>query len=103
MQVIAASIIGLSGASAFLKYSNTQYRNQAISIAEDELTFDQANKIFQEEDWTANSDKLRVHMYAIKAVWFNLVKGILWMFKLMRNKGAGYDLQTCMQGYEIQS
>lgn len=94
MQVIAASIIEFSGASAFLKYSNTQYRNQAISIAGDELTLDQANKIFQEEDLTANSDKLRVHMVCYHSSLVNLVKGILWIFKLMRNKGAGYDLQN---------
>lgn len=91
MQVIAASDIGFFGASAFLKYSNPQYRNQAISIAGDELTFDQANKIFQEE----TGQPIPTSYGFIASSLVNLVKGIRLMFKFMRNEGTGCDLETC--------
>lgn len=45
---IATSDIGVFGAQAFLQPESPEYKNRAISLAGDELTFGQFNQVFRE-------------------------------------------------------
>lgn len=49
LAMIACADIGFFGAQGFLQPESPDYRNKAISLAGDELTFDTANKIFTEK------------------------------------------------------
>ncbi|MCJ1310418.1 hypothetical protein MMC25_004082 [Agyrium rufum] len=49
LQVIDTKDIGAFGAAALLEPESEVYRNQAISIAGDELSFEEANAIFQQK------------------------------------------------------
>ena len=49
LQVIATTDIGPFGAAAFLEPEDPTYNNKAISLAGDELTFEDANEIFKEK------------------------------------------------------
>lgn len=46
---VATSDIGFFGAQAFLQPENPDYKNKAISLAGDDLTFDQINEVFKEK------------------------------------------------------
>ena len=46
--LVATSDIGFFGAQAFLQPENPEYKNNAISLAGDELTFGQLNQLFRE-------------------------------------------------------
>lgn len=48
LQLISVVDIGYFGAQAFLKYGSKEYRNTAISLTADELTFKAASKICKE-------------------------------------------------------
>lgn len=48
LQFVATSDIGFFGAQAFLQPENPEYKNKAISLAGDELTFGQLSKVFRE-------------------------------------------------------
>jgi uncharacterized protein YbjT (DUF2867 family) len=49
LQLISVVDIGWFGAQAFLEWQSKEYRNTAISLAADELTFNEANKICKEK------------------------------------------------------
>ncbi len=91
MQVIAASDIGWFGASAFLHSSSADYGNAALSIAGDELTFNEANEIFQQE----TGQPIPTSYGFIASSLVNLVKGVRLMFRYMRTDGTGCDVQKC--------
>ena len=49
LALIATSDIGLFAAQGFLQPDNPDYKNQAISLAGDELTFEEINQVFKEK------------------------------------------------------
>lgn len=77
---VATSDIGFFGAQAFLQPENPDYRNKAISLAGDDLTFDQLNDIFKKElgypipttfDFLARFLKWMVSELGIMFKWFD--------------------------------
>lgn len=88
MQVIAASDIGWFGASAFLHSSAPDYRNAAISLAGDDLTYGEANQIYQKE--TGQPIPTSYGFIATSLV--SMVKGVRLMFKFMRTQEVGADI-----------
>lgn len=88
MQVIAASDIGWFGASAFLNSSAPDYRNAAISLAGDDLTYGEANQIYQKE--TGQPIPTSYGFIATSLV--SMVKGVRLMFKFMRTQEVGADI-----------
>lgn len=88
MQVIAASDIGWFGASAFLHSSTPDYRNAAISLAGDDLTYGEANQIYQKE--TGQPIPTSYGFIATSLV--SMVKGVRLMFKFMRTQEVGADI-----------
>ena len=49
MQLIDSTDIGVFGARAFLNWEDKEFKNQAVTLAADRLTFEQANGIFMEK------------------------------------------------------
>jgi len=49
MQLISTVDVGWFGAQAFVKSQSNEYRNTAASLATDELTFNEASKIWKEK------------------------------------------------------
>lgn len=69
---IATSDIGFFAAQGFLQPDNPEYKNRAISLAGDELTFDEVNQVFK--------DKLG---YPVPTTYEFLGRFIKWMIKEM--------------------
>ncbi|KAH7158320.1 hypothetical protein DER46DRAFT_626853 [Fusarium sp. MPI-SDFR-AT-0072] len=87
LQLIAVSDIGYFAAQAFM--APERYKGQAISLAGDELTFDQASRIFQEK--TGQGIPLTFGIVAWLVLFF--LKGIGAMFKWMQDEGFGANVQ----------
>ncbi|KAF7555918.1 hypothetical protein G7Z17_g1797 [Cylindrodendrum hubeiense] len=87
LQVIAVSDIGLFAAQAFM--NPDQYNGRALSLAGDELTFDDAAKIFKQK--TGQTIPTTFGFMG----WFVLymVKDVGTMFKWMEDEGFGANLQ----------
>ncbi|KAH8589584.1 nucleoside-diphosphate-sugar epimerase family protein [Bisporella sp. PMI_857] len=86
-QVIAVSDIGYFAAQAFIHPE--KYRGQAISLAGDELTFDEAAKVFKEK--TANSLPTTFGFVASLVLYTAKEVGV--MFKWFQDEGFGADIQ----------
>lgn len=88
MQVIAASDIGWFGATAFLRSSSPDYRNAALSLAGDNLTYGEANQIYQNE----TGQPIPTSYGFIASSLVGMVKGVRLMFKFMRTQEVGADI-----------
>ncbi|KAM0227879.1 hypothetical protein ACHAPO_011168 [Fusarium lateritium] len=86
-QLIAVSDIGYFAAQAFT--SPERFKNQAISLAGDELTFDQVAKLF--EKTTGQDAPVTFGIVARLMLFF--VKGIGAMFKWMQDEGFCANVQ----------
>ncbi|KAL8774480.1 MAG: hypothetical protein Q9209_000853 [Squamulea sp. 1 TL-2023] len=89
LQLVATEDVGWFAAQAFLNPSD--YENKSLSLAGDELTFEQANKIFKEKVG-----------YGMPLTFGFLAKAGLWaskdfgsMFEFFRKEGFGADIQGC--------
>jgi len=88
LQVIATTDIGAVGARAFLENDNPLFKNKGISLAGDELTFEEANKIFLEK--TGQGIPVTFGFLATLLLWAS--KDMRLMFKFFVAKGYGADL-----------
>lgn len=88
LQVIATSDIGPFGAAAFLDPENPTYKNKAISIAGDELTFNEANKIFKTK--TGQEMPTTYEFLTRIALWAFAEVGT--MFRWFATDGFGADI-----------
>jgi len=88
LQVIATTDIGAVGAEAFLENDNPTYKNKGISLAGDELTFEDANKIFLEK--TGQEIPVTFGFLATLLLWASTDMGR--MFKFFVEKGFGVDI-----------
>lgn len=101
LQVIATADIGVVGAKAFLENDNPTYKNKGISLAGDELTFEEANKIFLEK--TGQEIPITFGFLASFVLWVSEEMGR--MFKFCVEKGFGADiaavqkLNEALQGF----
>ncbi|MCJ1390208.1 hypothetical protein MMC18_003066 [Xylographa bjoerkii] len=89
LQVIATTDIGPFGAAAFLEPENPEYKNKAYSLAGDELTWDEAERIFVEK--TGQSIPTTYGFLATFALW--ALKDVGLMFQFFRERGFGADVK----------
>ena len=89
LQVVDTNDIGVLGANAFLQPSSPEYQNKAISIAGDELTFEQADTIFKEK----TGQPIPVTYSFFTTIMFWLLGDISKMFKFFDEKGYSVDIQ----------
>jgi hypothetical protein len=88
MQLIATSDVGVFGAQAFIDADSAEYKNKSISLAGDELTFDEMKAIFEKK----TSATLPTTYAFIAAIIQWLSKDFGYMMKWMRTDGFGVDL-----------
>lgn len=78
LQLVATEDIGIFAAKSFLDVE--QFKNRAISLAGDELTFEELDKIFLEETGAKSPQ-----------TWGLAVKAVFWMSTEMRNMFAWFE------------
>ena len=83
LQVVDTEDIGRLGANAFLASSTPEYENKAISVAGDELTFEDADKAFEQE--TGQHIPTTFSFIASMAMWMS--HDISAMFKFFNDPG----------------
>jgi hypothetical protein len=88
LQLIATSDIGFFAAEAFMKPK--EYLNERISIAGDELTYDEFKTIFEENTGQNLPTTYRVIWAAING----MVKELSYMFQWFRDVGYGADIPS---------
>ncbi|KAK6531188.1 hypothetical protein TWF281_008013 [Arthrobotrys megalospora] len=86
LQLIATTDIGFFAAEAFMKPN--EYKGQKISLAGDELTYDEFKKIFEEK----TGDKLPTTFKFIGSALNYMVKDFGLMFKWFNDVGYGADI-----------
>ncbi|MCJ1473585.1 hypothetical protein MMC13_002236 [Lambiella insularis] len=90
LKVIATTDIGNFGATACMEPENPEYRNKALLLAGDDLTFDEADKIFKEK--TGQGMPTTYGFLASLLLW--AVKDMGLMFRFFREKGFGADIEV---------
>ncbi|CAJ0549963.1 Ff.00g065580.m01.CDS01 [Fusarium sp. VM40] len=93
LQLIAVSDIGYFAAQAFM--DPQRYKGQAISLAVDELTFDQAAKIFEK----ATGQRIPLTFGFVASIVLFLLKGIVAMFQWMVEEGFGASVQELRESH----
>ncbi|KAJ4297509.1 hypothetical protein N0V90_005401 [Kalmusia sp. IMI 367209] len=88
LQLIATSDIGFFAAEAFLKPEN--FQDKSISIAGDEMTYDEFKKTFEQKTGENLPTTYRFIAWIINA----MVKEMGYMFKWFRKVGYGADIPT---------
>lgn len=86
LQLIAVEDIGVIAAQAFLNAE--EFRNQTISVAGDELTYEQADEIFKSK--MGQNMPTTYEALISGALW--MMKDITLMFKFFQEKGFGTDI-----------
>ncbi|CAH0032834.1 unnamed protein product [Clonostachys rhizophaga] len=85
-QLVAVSDIGYFAAQAFM--DPQRYKGQAISLAGDELTFDQAARIFKQK----TGREIPTTFGFVASIVLFFVSGVGAMFKWMKEEGFGADV-----------
>ncbi|KAK6499787.1 hypothetical protein TWF481_010145 [Arthrobotrys musiformis] len=86
LQLIATTDIGFFAAEAFIKPD--EYKGQKISLAGDELTYEEFKKIFEQKTGEKLPTTFSIIGYAINA----MVKEMGYMFKWFNDAGYGADI-----------
>ncbi|KAM0813923.1 hypothetical protein AB5N19_13922 [Seiridium cardinale] len=86
LQLIATEDIGVFGAKALLDADS--FKDKAISLAGDELTYAQMNKVFEEK--TGSEAPLTWNFLARLVLWFSEEMGT--MFSFFEKEGYGADI-----------
>ncbi|KAL8782442.1 MAG: hypothetical protein Q9213_005372 [Squamulea squamosa] len=89
LQLVATEDVGWFAAQAFLNPS--EYENQALGLAGDELTLEQADKIFKEK--VGYGMPLTFGLLAKAGLWAS--KDLGSMFEFFRKEGFGADIEGC--------
>ena len=88
LQVISVADIGYFGAQAFINPSSPEFANTAITLAGDNLTFDQAAEAFRE----SSGKTLPTTYDAVAKAYLWAAKDIGTMFKWFGTEGYGADI-----------
>lgn len=88
LQLVATSDIGFFAAEAFLKPD--EYKNKTISIAGDELTYDEFRAIFEK----TTGQKMQTTFRFLAGLINWMVKDLGYMFKWFRDVGYGADVPS---------
>jgi uncharacterized protein YbjT (DUF2867 family) len=91
LQLIATSDIGFFAAEAFSKPTSAEFNNTCLSIAGDEMTFDEFKSTFEQ----TTGEKLPTTYTVIAAPINWMVKELGYMFKWFRNVGFGANIEEC--------
>lgn len=89
LSVIATADIGSFGANAFLESDSPTYKTQKISLAGDDLTFEEADKVFVEK----TGEHIPVTFGFVASLMLWAVKDLNLMFRFFRNEGYSVDIQ----------
>ncbi len=88
LQLVAVSDIGFFGAEAFLKHGEQEYKRKAISLASDEVAFDELARVFKS-----------VTGRDIPTTWEFVSRFLMWMvadaglmFRWFHDEGFGADI-----------
>lgn len=87
LQLVATSDIGYFGADALL--NPEQYKGKGISLAGDELTFDQMARIFSQK----TGKSVPTTFSLIGSILLGAMKDMGYMFKWFHDEGYGADIQ----------
>jgi len=87
LQMVATPDIGYVAAQGFLKPEET--RNETISLAGDEMTFEQADKVFREK----TGKELPVTYGGPVKIMLWMMKDLGLMFKFFKDEGFGSDVK----------
>lgn len=90
LQVVATSDIGFFAAEAFTKSDSEAYRNKAVSLAGDDLTFDEFKAIFEKE--TGKTLPTTFKLVSMFVNW--MVKELGTMYKWFAEEGYGADIKA---------
>ena len=93
LQLIATTDIGSFAAQAFLRPQ--EYANRSISLAGDELTFEEYRRIFQEK----TGQELQTTYRFIAGIILWLVKDLGFMFKWFHDQGYGANVAELRKAY----
>ncbi|KAI1453185.1 NAD(P)-binding protein [Annulohypoxylon moriforme] len=88
LQLIATSDIGFFAAEAFIK--SEEYKNKKLSLAGDELTYDQFATIFKQK----TGDELPTTFHFVAAFINWMVKELGYMFRWFHKVGYGADIAS---------
>ncbi|OAP63412.1 hypothetical protein AYL99_02639 [Fonsecaea erecta] len=91
LQLVATSDIGFFAAEAFLKPE--QYKNTKLSLAGDELTYDQFKTIFEQKVGAP----LPTTFSLVAALIMWMVKDLGYMYRWFRDVGYGADISSLRQ------
>lgn len=89
MQVIGTSDIGFFAAQSFLHPESSTWKNQSLSLAGDELTFDEFKTIFER----TTGEKLPMTFYFLARTICYFVKELGTMYSWFKTDGFGADLE----------
>lgn len=90
LQLVATSDIGFFAAQSFINANSDEYKNKSISLAGDELTFDEWKTVFEQK-----TGETLPTTYVFVASLINwLSKDLGYMFKWMRDVGFGVDIAS---------
>jgi uncharacterized protein YbjT (DUF2867 family) len=93
LQVVATSDIGFFAAEAFAKSETQEYRNKTMSLAGDELTFDEFKKVF--ETTTGQTLPTTFGFVSMFVNW--MVKELGIMYRWFSEEGFGVDIASLRQ------
>jgi hypothetical protein len=88
LQLIATSDVGFFGAQAFIDADSPEYKNKSVSLAGDELTFEEMKGIFEKK--TGETLPTTYSFIAAFIQW--MAKDFGYMMKWMRTDGFGVDI-----------
>ncbi|KAF7595702.1 hypothetical protein BBP40_005146 [Aspergillus hancockii] len=88
LQCVATSDIGFIASKVFLQHD--RFKNQCLSLAGDELTFDQMVKKFKTQTGKDLPTTFRFVTYVVMM----MVKDLRYMFKWFYNQGYGADIRN---------
>ncbi|KAH7248949.1 uncharacterized protein BKA55DRAFT_691059 [Fusarium redolens] len=93
LQLVTVTDVGIAGAKAFLEPE--KYAGRAVSLAGDELTLEEFERIFKEKTGRDLPYTYSLVVYPIMA----MVKELGYMFKWFEYQGFGADLKTLRKEY----
>jgi hypothetical protein len=91
LQLIATSDIGDFATQAFLQRDEKLYSNKSLSVAGDEMTFDEFKDTFQK----TTGEVLPTTYHFLTGIIHWMSKELGYMFTWFRNAGFGADVEEC--------
>ena len=91
LQLVSTKDIGIFAAQAFAFFETDEYKNQAISLAGDNLTQKDANEVF----WQAKGRPMPQAYWFMGSLLQTMIKEVGIMFNWFKDVGYGADIPQC--------